>query len=152
MIFHVVKNPSPHTLAQCVEAPDGTPAPQGWEVMTVAEFEAWRDAELAAGWAPPPVEPPYPPEVGSFQIRAALVAKGWVQITNADNPDADLDAWALGLINTYVSDPAKRIIARMAWHNASGFKFTNEFIVLISAVLGKTEEDRKELFRTADTF
>jgi hypothetical protein len=108
-------------------------------------------AKVRKWWAAGEVNS-YPPEVGSFQIRAALVAKGWVTITNADNPDADLDAWALGLINTYVSDPAKRIIARMAWHNASGFKFTNEFIVLISAVLGKTEEDRKELFRTADTF
>jgi hypothetical protein len=90
--------------------------------------------------------------VGSFQIRAALVARGWVTITNPDDPDADLDTWALNLINTYISDPQQRMVARMGWRNASGYKFHNEFIVLICAALGKTKEDRKDLFRTADTF
>ena len=159
MILHVLKNPSASTLATCREAPDNTPAPEGWESMTVAEFTAWRDAELAAGWAPPPpppVEPPYPPEVGSGQIRAALIAEGWVAYPDPQNPtrtpDEVLDAWALGLINTYVADAGQRVIATLLWHNASGFKFGNVFIELIAGVMGKSLEQRKQLFRTADTF
>ena len=53
MVLHVKKHPSADTLARCIEAADGTPAPEGFEAMTVSEFEAWRADEIAAGWDPP---------------------------------------------------------------------------------------------------
>lgn len=98
-----------------------------------------------------PTVEPHPFEVGAGQIRAALIALGWVEITNLTNPDADLDTWALGLISN-IPDQSQRLIATVLWHNAGGFKFDNEFIVFAAGVLGKTEEERKQLFRIAATF
>jgi hypothetical protein len=57
MILHVLKHPDPHNLAVCHETTETAPVPPGWEAMTVAAYEAWRDAEIAGGWAPPPAPP-----------------------------------------------------------------------------------------------
>lgn len=50
MILHVQKHPSAAKLAHCREVADGTPAPEGFEAMAVAEFEAWQAAQIAGGW------------------------------------------------------------------------------------------------------
>jgi hypothetical protein len=125
----------------------------GWAAANNPKLAVW---EAYTPPEPPPVEPPYPPEVGSGQIRAALIAEGWVAYPDPQNPtrtpDEVLDAWAIGLINTYVADAGQRVIATLLWHNASGFKFGNVFIELIAGVMGKSLEQRKQLFRTADTF
>ena len=129
---------------------DGEPvAPEGYALRPTIEAD-WSAPRVSIG------EPPYPPEVGSGQIRAALIAEGWVAYPDPQNPtrtpDEVLDAWALGLINTYVADAGQRVIATLLWHNASGFKFGYVFIELIAGVMGKSLEQRKQLFRTADTF
>jgi hypothetical protein len=42
MILHVLKHPNARTLAHCIEAADGAQPPQGFEAMTIEEFQAWQ--------------------------------------------------------------------------------------------------------------
>jgi hypothetical protein len=51
MNFYVKKKPDPFTLSECIQSED-TVAPEGYEAMTVEEFDAWKAAELANGWTP----------------------------------------------------------------------------------------------------
>ncbi len=123
-------------------------------------LDAWAAANnpKAAVWedyTPPEPEPyvePVPQEVGSGQIRAALVALGWITLTNPSNADAEVDAWASALIELAVSDPGQKAIAHLLWRNASGFKRENQFILLVATILEKTSEETDTLFRTAATF
>lgn len=101
---------------------------------------------------PEPGLPPVPFEVGSGQIRAALVALGWVTIQNPSNADAEVDAWAAALIELAVQDPGQKAIALLLWRNASAFKRNNPFILLVATILGKTGEETDTLFRTAVNF
>lgn len=101
---------------------------------------------------PAPGPGPVPFEVGSGQIRAALVALGWVTIQNPSNADAEVDAWAAALIELAVQDPGQKTIAHLLWKNASGFKRQNQFILLVATILEKTSDETDTLFRTAATF
>lgn len=54
MKLHVLKNPRPGTLAEVREVADDAPAPAApWEEMSVAAFEAWRDAQPPAALSTP---------------------------------------------------------------------------------------------------
>ena len=156
MILHVKKHPDATTIAECREYRGVAPSlPDGYEEMTPQEYQAWVDAEIANGWAPPVVPPPpepVPQEVGSGQIRAALVALGWITLTNPSNADAEVDAWATALIEGAVPDPATKAIAHLLWRNASTFKRDNQFVLLVATILEKTTEQTDQLFRTASTF
>jgi len=101
---------------------------------------------------PAPGPEPVPQEVGSGQIRAALVALGWVTVQNPSNADAEVDAWGSALIELAVSDPAQKTIAHLLWKNASVFKRNDAFVLVVAAVLQKTSEETDTLFRTAATF
>lgn len=91
MILHVKKHPSTDTLATCHEAEDGTPAPQGFEAMTVAGFEAWRAAEIAGGWAPT-VEVAEPSEQ---EIYEAQLAAGYEDATTGIKLKTTERAWQM---------------------------------------------------------
>lgn len=95
---------------------------------------------------------PVPFEVGSGQIRAALVAAGWVTITNPSNPDPEIDTWVSAMLEAAVPDTGQKTIAYLLWHNASSFKRNNQFIALVSALTGKTQQQTDDLFRLAATF
>jgi hypothetical protein len=108
-----------------------------------------------AAYTPPEPEPyvaPVPSEVGSGQIRAALVAEGWVTITTPSTPDPEIDAWVSALIEAAVANPGQKAIAYLLWHNASVFKRSDQFVLMVAALTGKTSEQIDQLFTTANTF
>ena len=138
------------TTRTCREMPDDAQPAEGFVVLdTIAELEAWKTAN------PPEPEPyvaPVPSEVGSGQIRAALVAEGWVTITTPSTPDPEIDAWVSALIEAAVANPGQKAIAYLLWHNASVFKRTDQFVLMVAALTGKTSEQIDQLFTTANTF
>jgi hypothetical protein len=135
MILHVKKKPDAHTLAVCVQA-DGTPAPEGWEAMAVPEFEQWRDAELAAGWAPPP-PPPAPPQVpwaiSNADLRRQLARAGI-------NPKQ-----VLNYLDSLPEGSAKwEAIAD--WEYANYFERSHPMLAQLAPVFGLTEQAVDAMF------
>lgn len=88
---------------------------------------------------------PVPQEVGSGQIRAAMIVAGI-----AANDDA-LDGLIEGALAN-IPDATQRAIATTLWRNASSFKRDNAFIESARAALGKTSSEIDDLFRLASTF
>lgn len=87
-----------------------------------------------------------PDEVGSGQIRAALIA-----LDVAADDDA-LDSLITTAITNAVADAKQRAIALTLWRNAATFKRDNAFVVAVQAALGKTDADMDNIFRLAATF
>lgn len=59
MKIYVWKHPSPDTLERVVRLDDAAQPPgDPYELMTPEGHNAWRTAELDAGWTPQPVEAP----------------------------------------------------------------------------------------------
>lgn len=124
-------HPNLQTIAETVETND--PAPAGFEETTPEAFEAWKAAELAAGWtpAPPPPAPPpapaVPRSVTPYQIRAALNEAGLraaVEAAVAAAPQNVKDAWEFTL----------------------SFERYNPTLVSMAAALGLSSDRLDELF------
>jgi len=86
----------------------------------------------------------------AYQFRAALVAEGWVTITTPNNPDADLNAWANAQIAANIADANNRVRARLAWAHSALFVFGSPLVNALAT--GKTAQEKRQLFRTADDF
>ena len=132
MILHVLKHPDPQTLAHCLEADDLAPVPEGREAMTVAEFEAWKAAEIEAGWKPAvdvKNQLLVPSEVTPRQFRLALLA---VEIDPA-NITAMLDGESL-----------------IEWEYASSIRRDHPLIDSLADTLGKTSEEVDAIFINAN--
>ena len=101
---------------------------------------------LAAHLANPPVAPvAVPSEVGSGQLRAAMVRLGWA--ANDDVINATIEA----AIEAAIPAGTTREEARTLWRNASAFKRDHAFLGLVAVAMSKTADDVDALFITAAT-
>lgn len=89
---------------------------------------------------------PVPAEVGSGQIRAAMIELEYA----AD--DSALDTLIEGAIVAAVPAGKERQKALTLWRNASTFKRTHPFISVVKAVLAKSDADIDALFILAASF
>jgi hypothetical protein len=123
----------------------GVPPIAGFDPATA---EAWpTDAVLAAQILNPPAPAPtVPAEVGSGQIRAAMIASGIA----ADN--AALDTLITTALTNAIADPTQRAIALALWGHATTFKRANAWVATAQTALGKTDAEIDTLFILAASF
>ena len=142
MILHVQKHPDHHTLARCTEQPDGTPAPEGWEAMTVEAFTAWRDAELAAGWSPPPVPPP-PPQVpwaiSNADLRRQLALR-------------DIDPESITAYLKSLPPGRQRNLALADWEYANFFRRDHALLDQLAPSFGLSAADVDAMFLACEPY
>ena len=137
MILHVLKKPASETLAQCVEADDNAAPQSGWEAMTAESFAAWKAAELAAGWAPPPAPEPVPATITNAQCRVMLVRQG----IDPDN--------VLALIEG-ITDPVMCMETKARWEYANHIHRNEPSTIALAAMLGFDSSQLDALFREAE--
>jgi hypothetical protein len=130
MILHVKKHPDPQTLASCFEVPIGTPVPVGYEVMSLADFDAWKAAELASGWRPAAETQPVPQTITPWQLRKALNQLGLRNAVEAAIAQADQDT-------------------KDGWEFATEFRRDDEMLNAMASALGISDSELDDIFRLA---
>lgn len=104
-------------------------------------------AALAAHIANPPAPAvAIPAEIGSGQIRAAMIAIGIAADVDA------LDTLISTALAENIADATERAVALALWRHATTFKRNNAFILTAAAALGKTPAEIDEVFVLGATF
>lgn len=131
MKLHVLKRPDDVTLATCREMANDVPLEEGWEAMTVAEFEAWKDEEISSGrWVSLKKEP-VPDFVERWQFKQALLEifpAVFAHVEGAIASNAEL---------------------RIDWNDAIHFRRDHAAIGQIAAAFGIADDQIDDLFRYA---
>jgi len=134
MKLYVHKHPDAKTLAECKEVQDDAPEPQPPLVlMTVAQFESWRQGEIDSGWTRPQPVAPVPQSVSPWQMRRALNQLGLRAMVEAAVAAGDQDA-------------------RDGWDYALEIRRDNPLLAGMASALGMTNAQLDDLFRLAASF
>jgi hypothetical protein len=131
MNLHVLKRPDPVTLATCREMADNALLEEGWEAMTLAEFEAWKEDEISSGrWVSLKKEP-VPDFVERWQFKQALLEifpAVFAHVEGAIASNAEL---------------------RIDWNDAIHFRRDHAAIGQIAAAFEIPDDQIDDLFRHA---
>lgn len=108
----------------------GTPAP-AYDPQAASAI--WAGSNWSVVQATPP-EVPVPQLVSRFQAIASLHLSG-----------------LLPAIEAYMSDPSTDELTKIAWANAQEFRRDSPMIASLAVLMGWTESQLDDLFRTAST-
>ncbi len=146
--FWVKKHPSPSALATALVNLPVAAAPGEYEQMTEPALEAWKAAELAAGWTPQP-EPAPPESVPASASRESVLIELALATVSEALPAGLTDEHIAAHI-AGIADPLARTTARLE-SQRSVWRRAHPLIGQIGAALTPpiTSEQIDEIFRRA---
>lgn len=138
----IQKNPTPYTLIERLTLPDEAAVPEGYELSTEQDAQAWVDQQIVNGWTPaemPAPAPRIPWAISNADLRRQLVLRGI-------NP-----ALVLGYLNS-LEEGAQKWGAIADWEYANYFERTHPMLNALAPSFGLTVEDVDEMFMACPAY